>query len=379
MAAYDFAVIGAGIAGASAAYELARMGSTILLERERMPGYHSTGRSAAVLTENYGVEVIRKLTAGSREFLASPPPDIADHALLHPRPVMWLARADQLPALDVALETARRLVPSIHRIDSPEAVQLCPALRPEYAAGGLLEPDAMDIDVSSLHQGYLRAYRKRGGKIRTDFEVVRMVRCDCRWTLESPHASVSCSVAVNAAGAWCDQVAELAGAQPVGLTPKRRTAFVFNLSGEWNSTGWPTVIDADEQFYFKPEGKGLLGSPADATPVAPCDAQPEMIDIALAIDRIQRATCLTIDRVRNRWAGLRSFAPDNAPVAGMDPELPGFFWLAGQGGYGIMTSPALARATAGLIEHGDLPEDLRDLGLAGAALGPRRLHRRANG
>ncbi len=369
----DFAVIGAGMAGASAAYELSGMGRVLLLERERVPGYHSTGRSAAVLTENYGVDVIRRLTVASRPFLDAPPPEVSDRPLLSPRPVFWLARAEQMPRLEPALAASRQLVPSVRRVETPEALRLCPALRPDYVAGGLLEPDAMDIDVAATHQGFLGAFRSRGGQLRCNFEVVGLERSSERWTLFSRSDRVSCGVVVNAAGAWCDRVAELAGARAIGLTPKRRTAFVFDLPEGRDASGWPTVIDIDEQFYFKPESGGVLGSPADATPVSPQDAQPEMLDVAHAIDRIQRATTLEIRSVRSRWAGLRSFAPDDAPVVGADDALPGFFWLAGQGGYGIMTAPAMARAVAGLIDRGELPADLRRLGLRRESLGVRRL------
>ena len=373
MAAYDFVVIGAGIAGTSAACELARLGDVLLLEREEVPGYHSTGRSAAVLTENYGVDVIRKLTVASRGFLESPPPGFADHPLLIPRPVLFVARSDQMPRLEAMLVPARQLVPSIRMIDADEAIELCPTLRPEYIAGGLLEPDAMDIDVAAMHQGFLNAFRARGGLLRTNREVVGLERSGTGWTVHATGETISCSTVINAAGAWCDEIARSAGVTAAGLTPKRRTAFVFDVPAGTDADGWPSVIDSDEEFYFKPESSGLLGSPADATPVAACDVQPEMLDIALAIDRIQRATTLQITRVRSKWAGLRTFARDGAPVVGMDPATPGFLWLAGQGGYGIMTAPALSRTVAALVEHGELPNDLCELGLSLMDLGPERL------
>ena len=373
MAAFDFVVIGAGIAGTSAAFELARLGDVLLLERERVPGYHSTGRSAAVLTENYGVDVIRKLTVASRGFLETPPSGFTDHPLLTPRPVLFVARSDQMSRLEAMLAPARQLVPSIRRIDAKEAIELCPTLRPEYIAGGLLEPDAMDIDVSAVHQGFLQAFRARGGQLRTNSEIFGLERSGTGWTVHAAGKTVSCGVVVNAAGAWCDEIARLAGVAAAGLTPKQRTAFVFDIPPGMDADGWPSVIDSDEEFYFKPESGGILGSPADETPVAACDAQPEMLDIALAIDRIQRATSLRIARVRGKWAGLRTFARDGAPVVGMDPETRGFLWLAGQGGYGIMTAPALARTVAALLEHGDLPADLCALGLSRRDLGPERL------
>jgi D-arginine dehydrogenase len=180
-------------------------------------------------------------------------------------------------------------------------------------------------------------------------------------------------IVVNAAGAWCDVIAELAGARPCGLVPKRRTAFTFNPPEGMDISGWPATIDIDEQFYFKPEGGQILGSPADETPSPPCDAQPEELDVALGVDRIERATTLTVRRLESKRAGLRSFVADKTPVVGMDPEAGGFFWLAGQGGFGIQTSPALARAAAALITTGDLPGDLIERGLDKAMLAPARL------
>ena len=373
METYDIAVVGAGIAGASAAHELSTLGRVVLLERERMPGYHSTGRSAAVFTENYGVETIRRLTAASRAFLESPPPGFTEHPILAPRPVLWLARPDQMATLEAMHASAIRLVPSIRMIDVEEMLRICPVLERDYVAGGMLEPDATDMDVAALHQGYLRAFRARDGQVRSNFEVVRITRSGDGWKVDSPGESVSCGIVVNAAGAWCDRLAQLAGAKAVGLTPRRRTAFVFEVASEFDTRNWPSVIDSDEEFYFKPESGGVLGSPADETPVSPCDVQPEMLDIAQAIDRIQKATTLTIDRLRNKWAGLRSFVADGAPVVGMEPDTPGFFWLAGQGGYGIMTAPAMSRAVAGLMEHGDLPVDLRKMGITREGLSPSRL------
>ena len=207
------------------------------------------------------------------------------------------------------LAPAQQLVPSIRMIGAEEAIELCPTLRPEYIGGGLLEPDAMDIDVAAVHQGFLHALRARGGQLRTNREVVGLERSGTGWTVRATGESLSSGVVVDAAGAWCDEIAKAAGVAAVGLTPKRRTAFVFDVPPETDAESWPSVIDSDEEFYFKPESGGLLGSPADATPVAACDVQPEMLDIALAIDRIQCATALQITRVRSKWAGLRDLRP----------------------------------------------------------------------
>jgi D-arginine dehydrogenase len=369
----DFLVIGAGIAGASVAYELAAYGRVLLLERENLPGYHSTGRSAAVLTENYGNSIIRRLTVASRQFLENPPEGFTPSPLLSSRGVLWIAREDQQDTLARMLTEARQLVPSIHGVDRPEAKRLCPVLRDEYIAATVLEPDAMDMDVHAIHQGFLKGFRNRAGTLVTNAEVTRPERAGESWVVHTDTDRFSAGVVVNAAGAWCDEIGKLAGARPVGLVPKRRTAFIFDGPDIRDLHAWPVVIDVDEQFYFKPESGRILASPADETPMPPCDVYPEEYDVALAVDRIEKAAALSIQHVRRKWAGLRSFVPDKAPVVGMDTFLPGFFWLAGQGGYGIMTSPAMARAAAGLIVDGRLPTDLAAMGLTPENLSPARL------
>jgi D-arginine dehydrogenase len=368
----DFLVIGAGIAGASVAYELAAYGRVALLERENLPGYHSTGRSAAVLTENYGNTIIRRLTIASRAFLQNPPDGFTSYPLVSPRGVLWVAREDQRETLAVMLAEAQQLVPTIRAVDSAEARRLCPVLRESYVAGAGLEPEAMDLDVNEIHQGFLRGFRRRNGEILTNAEVRRLARSGDGWEVHTSTEPFSTGIVVNAAGAWCDEIGKLAGAQPVGLTPKRRTAFTFAGPANTDFSLWPIVVDVDEQFYFKPESGRILASPADETPIPPCDVYPEDYDVALAVDRIEKATTLSVRHIGRKWAGLRSFVGDKAPVVGMDVSLPGFFWLAGQGGYGIMTSPAMARAAATLIVEGCLPEDLAVSGLTPEDLSPTR-------
>jgi len=364
----DILVIGAGIAGASAAYELSAGADVIVLEAESQPGYHTTGRSAALFTETYGNLTVRTLTSAGRAFFEAPPEGFAEHPLLSPRGTLFIARQDQLGALDAMLaETGAR------RIDGAEAVALNPALNPDYVAAAIHEPGAEDIDVHALHGGYLRALRRRGGRLVTDAQVRTLSREGGAWVAETRAGRFAAPIVVNAAGAWCDAVACLAGVRPCGLVPKRRTAFTFDPPDGLDIAGWPATIDIDEQFYFKPDAGRILGSPADETPSPPCDAQPEELDVALGIDRIERATSLTVRRLVNKWAGLRSFVADKTPVVGMDPAAEGFFWLAGQGGYGIQTSPALARSVASLIATGDLPADLIARGLDKAMLAPTRL------
>jgi D-arginine dehydrogenase len=257
-------------------------------------------------------------------------------------------------------------------IDSEEARSLCPVLRPEHAAAAMLEPDAMDIDVAALHQAYVGGARQRGGEIVRSSPVIGLYRDDDGWLVRTASTTLRADVVVNAAGAWADELAAMAGVRPIGLKPLRRTAFTCPAPADVDVRAWPLVADVDDRFYFKPEGPQLLCSLADEKPSPPCDAQPEEADVALAIDRINEATTLELRHVRRAWAGLRSFVADRTPVVGMDPEVPGFCWLAGQGGYGIQTAPAMARVTARLVLDGRLPDDLVEMGITEADLSPAR-------
>ena len=370
---FDFIVVGAGIAGASAAFELARHGRVAVLERESQPGYHTTGRSAAMYIENYGPPVVRRLASASGSFLFSPPEDFTEHALLSPRGALVIARTDQRGVFEEELEAARRSSATVLDIDGARARELVPALRPDYVAAAIHEPEAHGIDVHALHHGFLRGLKAAGGELVTDAEVRDMGRADGVWRVNTKAGAFAAPVVVNASGAWADEIAALAGASPIGLTPCRRTAFTFDPPDGVDPESWPLTIDVEEQFYFKPEAGLILGSPADETPMPPCDVQPDELDVAVAVDRIERATTLEIRRLTHRWAGLRSFVDDHVPVVGFDPELEGFFWLAGQGGVGIMTSPAMSRVASALARGEDLPDDIRRLGVTAEELGPERL------
>jgi D-arginine dehydrogenase len=348
-------IVGAGIAGSSVAFELAGTLRVILLEREPQPGYHSTGRSAAMLTETYGTATVRALAIASRPFLAHPPPGFAPQPLLSPRGMLHVARADQGTSLERAHAAARALGPAARRLDAAEICAIVPAVSPDYAWGGLLEPDAMAIDVALLHQGYLRGLRARGGRLVTDAAVSAIERQGGAWQVETTAGTFQAEILVNAAGAWADRLAEMAGVVPIGLIPKRRTALLLDSPGGLEPSAWPMVIDVDERFYFKPESGKLLVSPGDESPIEPCDVQPEEMDVAVAVDRFERVTGSAVRRVVQRWAGLRSFVADHDPVLGPDPDAPGFFWLAAQGGFGIMTAPAMATMAASLILAGQPP------------------------
>jgi D-arginine dehydrogenase len=374
MLAYEFVVIGAGIAGASAAYELAKIGSTIILERESQPGYHTTGRSAAVFSEIYGNATIRGLTVGSRGFFASPPAGFCEYPLWKQRHSVMIARSDQLAKLKRAYDEWVKLAPSVRWLEGDEARDVTPMLKPDYMAGGVLEPAANDLDVHEIHRGFLRGAARAGASLVCNAEVLDLSRHGPAWRVRTKSDEFSGNFIINAAGAWGDVIAVLAGAQPIGLAPKRRTAILFDPAPPEDVNGWPIIIDADEQFYFKPDAGRLLGSPADETASPPCDAQPEEIDVALAVDRIEQAATFRVERLVRKWAGLRNFVADKSPVVGLDAELPGFFWLVGQGGYGIQTSPALGRVAAALIGGGEMPEDLQSLGVRADNLSPARLH-----
>ena len=370
----DIVIIGAGIVGASVAYHLTAAGcrSVLLLERESQPGYHSTGRSAAFYSEAYGNAMIRALTTGGRRYFMEPPSGFAETPLLSPRGAMFIGRADQMESLDKQAEEAGALVDSIRRIGAEEARRHVPVLRPDYIAGAVLEPDSMDIDVHAVHQGFLRGLRARGGRVVNDAGVEALTRQGGEWQVTTPAGRFTAPVLIDCAGAWCDEVAALAGAKPVGLVPKRRTVITFAAPGGLEVAGWPLCVDVDEQFYFKPDAGRMLASPCDETPVEPCDVQPDELDIALAVDRIEKATEISVRRIENRWAGLRSFVADKTPVVGYDPAVAGFFWLAGQGGYGIQTSFSMGRVAAALARRLPVPSDLADLGVGEAELSPAR-------
>ena len=375
MASHDFIVIGAGIAGASAAYELQRHGSVALLEREPLPGHHTTGRSAAFLVDSYGSATVGKLTRSGRGFFERPPQGFADVPLVTPNRVLWIGREDQRASLAAALAAGRDAGAELHELDVAGARELCPVLREDYLAGAVVEPGAMHIDVAALLDGFLRGFRRRGGELATKADVSLIESIGDAWQVDAGSRTWRAPVVVNAAGAWCDVVGRIAGARPIGLRPLRRTAITFDPPAGCETRAWPLLIDADEDFYLKPEGAQLLASPCDETPSEPCDANSEEYDVALAAERVQRATTLKIRHIRQHWAGLRSFVADRSPVIGMDAERAGFFWLAGQGGFGIMTSPAAARAAAGLIVADSLPDDLQATGLTAEELSPERLRR----
>lgn len=374
---FDYLVIGAGMAGASVAAELSRGARVALVERETHPGYHATGRSAALFSELYGNATIRALTRASRSFYFDPPAGFAPYPLVSPRDTMYFAGAEEADQLD-ALQASLGAASGLQRLDAASALARAPVFRDGYLGGALLETGSADIDVSGALQGFLSQCRQR--EVATFFgqPVTAVARADGGgdWQVTLGDGAdarrLSAPVLINAAGAWGDTLAALAGVAPVGLVPKRRTAVLIEVPRDLPAHAWPAAIHVGESFYFKPDAGLLLLSPADETPSDPCDAQPDEFDIAVAVDRFEQVTGAAVRKLRGRWAGLRSFVADKTPVVGFDATAPGFFWLVGQGGYGIQTAPAMARVAAALAAGREVPADIAAQGVRAEALAPER-------
>lgn len=346
MTAYDFAIVGAGIAGASLAAGLADKGSVILLEAEDRPGYHATGRSAAFWTESYGGPQVLPLTAASGPFLK-------DNGLLRPRSALSLARADEADALAAFAAQFAALGVRVEQLRRAELEQFVPGLKRQWVLG-VLEPDCCDIDVAALHQLWLGQARRGGVQLACRSRLAAAQAQDQGWRLAlGDGRELAAGVLINAAGAWADEVALLAGARVLGIQPYRRTMAQLRMASPVPAD-LPLVLGLDGSFYFRPEGEALWLSPHDEIPSPPCDAAPEEIDVATAIARFEDVTDWPIARLEHKWAGLRSFAPDRLPVYGFDPGVPRFFWFAGQGGFGIQTAPAAADLALRLL-CGDAP------------------------
>ncbi len=369
-------VIGAGVAGVSAAALLATQsggrGDVVLIERETLPAQHASGRSASVLSETSGHPAVCALARLSRPFFEDPPDGFADHPLLSARGLVWVGEADDGPALDALADAGHRLRPSVHRLDRRGVEHLLPGFDPlAIAGGGVYEPEAMSIDTAALIEGYLRMFRHAGGVTLLADEALRLTTDGAgTWTITTSGTTIHTGSVVNAAGAWVDEIGIRAGLAPIGFRALRRTAAIVPAPDHVAS--WPLVMDIEGRYYCEPEPGGLLVSPADETPTEPCDARPEELDVALALERVALATGLPLRSVRRAWAGLRTFAPDRSPVIGEDPRAPGFWWLAGQGGAGIKTAPAMAALLARQMRDEPLTTEESALGLRAATLSPAR-------
>ncbi len=344
---FDIVIIGAGIAGASLAAEIGGAASVLIIEREEFPGYHATGRSAAFWTESYGGPQVQPLTRASGQWFSNPPADFAADPILTRRGALTIGTDEDKTALDRFCATFARAGADIFEVDRPCMEKHIQRLKPPYRHG-VMEPDCCDIDVAALHQGYLRAAKKAGVWVRTRTALDAARHKDGIWHLRLNDEIVTAGIVVNAAGAWADDVARRANVRPIGITPYRRTVVQLQVEPQADP-GQPLVLDIRGKFYFKPENGRLWLSPHDETPVTAHDVAAEEIDIARAIDRLEKVVDWRVAHVERSWAGLRSFAPDRLPVYGFDPRQSGFFWCAGQGGFGIQTAPAAAKLAKAIL------------------------------
>ena len=346
----DCIVIGAGIAGASAAAHLAADRRVALIEAEEAAGYHTTGRSAALWILSYGPLDVRALTGASRGFFEAPPEGFAEAKLWSPRNILTLAATGDEAAAQEALAAG----PWLKEISVAAARAMVPAIRPGAVSAALLEEGTFDLDVAALHQGFLAPLRRRGGTMALRSRTMRIERRNGAWEVEvTGGARFRAPILVNAAGAWADEVATQANIRPLGLVPKRRTGVIIDPT-PWQPADWPALMEAREGWYGKPEARTrLMISPADETPIHAHDVQPDELDVAIAVDRMQQMLDIEVKRVERAWAGLRTFTPDGSLAFGFAPGAEGFFWCAGQGGYGIQTSPAAGRLVADMVAGRD--------------------------
>ena len=367
----DFLIIGGGVAGLSAGARLARHGKVVLLEAEEAVGYHSSGRSVTFSHFGIGGAAVRALTAYSRAFFQNPPDGFGE--LAHVRPALFVANEAMVPALDELERITRSLTDAVDRLDENSAAHYCPALRwaPDAVVAAFVHREGLKLDPHALLQGCARAIRAAGGEIITGARVAEIAP---RWRVRTEAGeSYEAPVLVNAAGAWADRIATLAGVRPLGLTPLRRTIIVFDPPAALDVRDWPFVKTAADYMYMMPDAGRLLASPVDENPDEPCDAQPDELDMALAAHRVTEFTTLEVRRITHRWAGLRTFAADRVPVAGFAPDADGFFWLAGQGGYGLQTAPAMAEIAEALATGADWPEEVAAMGVTPDRITPERL------
>ena len=353
----DFIIIGGGIAGLSAAARLARHGKVIVVEAEEALGYHSSGRSVSFSHYGIGGEAVRALTAYSRPFFEHQPADFGDVPVAQPFPSLYFAGEGELAALASLSEAMAEVTDAIRPLDADELTTLCPVLKtgPGAAARGLLDPTGLKLDADALLHGFARAVRGQGGEIRLGRRIASIAQKGGLWIVNDEVAS---PILINAAGAWADAVAALAGVAPLGLQPKRRTIIAVDPPQGADIAAWPFVHSIGGDFYMLPEAGRLLVSPVDEVSDDPCDAQPDDYDIALAADRLEHYTSMRVTRIAHRWAGLRTFTADRVPTAGFAPGAPGFFWLTGQGGYGLQTSPAMAEIVETLVTGAPWPTGL---------------------
>jgi D-arginine dehydrogenase len=366
---FDYIVIGAGIAGASVAAHLAANARVLILEMEDRPGYHTTGRSAASYEPNYGPKPMLALTRASESFFKNPPAGFTDAPLFASRGSFFLEAEGQTAATEYLLSKSAGL----QEYSEAQTANLFPVLRPGYAKRSFLDNSTGDLDVDLLHRGFLKMFKASGGALLNNAAASNIERLENTWSVAAAGETFSAPTVINAAGAWGDVIAKMAGVAPVGLVPKRRSIGVVPVTGYEGFEKWPMVTDCGETWYAKPQSGKLIVSSADTTPVEPHDAYADDMAIAEGIERMMNATTLEVTHLDHSWGGLRSFVSDGSPVVGFDPSTDGFFWLVGQGGYGIQSSPALSRTAAALAMRKSIPEDVLVAGLDITHIHPERL------
>lgn len=367
----DFLIVGGGIAGLSAASRLAKHGRVVVLEAEEAPGYHSSGRSATFSHYGIGGAAVRAMTAESRAFFLDPPEGF--DALCTVAPALFIASAPMVPALDELERITRSLTDTVERLDAAGAAHYCPALRwdDDAVVAAFVDREGLRLEPHALLQGFARAVKAGGGEVVTG---ARVASIGPRWRVTTESGEVyEAPILVNAAGAWADRVAGLAGVRPLGLTPLRRTIIVIDPPADMDVRGWPFVKTAQDYLYMLPDSGRLLASPVDENEDEPCDAQPDEYNMAVAAHRVTEFTTMEVRRITHKWAGLRTFAADRVPTAGFAPDAGGFFWLAGQGGYGLQTAPAMAEIAEALVTGGDWPAHLAAAGVTPEQILPDRL------
>lgn len=370
----DIIVIGGGIAGLSAAAKLSNAVRVTVLEREPQIGYHASGRSATIFHNGMSTHVVRSLSACSASFFVAPPAGFSDVPLSKPCPALFIVRPDKHGEMRDLLGEMRLVTDNARLVGAGEIAAMVPVLKTdsEHFPEAILDVDARRLDSDAMLQAFARLLRKNGGRIEQGFAIDAIERRDGSWVVRGGERAFAAPILINAAGAWGDVVARQAGVAPLGLQAMRRTIISFDQPEGIDVEGWPFVRSLEDEFYFLPESGRLLASPADETPSEPCDAQPDEYDVALAAYRIEEATTMAVPRIRHKWAGLRTFAPDRNPVAGFDREAKGFFWLVGQGGFGLQTSHAMSDIAAALVLGRRWPDELATFSVSAKDLSPLR-------
>lgn len=385
MTSYDYVIIGGGITGLSVGYQLSKHSSVLLLEQESQPGYHATGRSAAVFSPFYGSDrpALFSLSNASSDFFHQPPQGFCEHPLLKHRGLLMIAEKQKQTQLKETYNQLRTLVPDLKFLNQERVLEKLPALCDEFNQNAIYDDNVYDVDVHALQEGYIKGMRKHGAVIQTNQTVDQVTQKDSGWTVSTvtsnnEQALFQTDVVINAAGAWADKIAEMAGLTPLGIQPLRRSAMLIDTPAPKNSAqiyqseDWPMALEFEENFYIKPDAGCLLVSAADEVLSPPCDAQPDELEIAYAAHYAEQALGIPIRKVNHSWAGLRTFVEDRSPVIGYSHEKSGFFWLAAVGGYGIQTSPASGRYAAALVMNQDVPKDIADLGMEKTLTSPAR-------